>query len=161
MIQIAEIQSLPDLDLLRESIDLECKLALGQDKQGKLPKDFWPSYSAMANTDGGLILLGIQERKGGFSAIGIPNPEAIRKELADLLGNRQKVSVNLLSDKDIQIISLAGKTVVAIQVPRGTRKQRPVFINGNPLTGTFRRFHEADQEMPENEIKLLLSEQQV
>jgi len=106
MIQITDIQSLSELDLLRESIDLECKLALGQDKQGKLPKDFWPSYSAMANTDGGLILLGIQEKKGRFSAVGIPNPEAVRKELADLLGNRQKVSVNLLTDKLIQTVVL-------------------------------------------------------
>jgi ATP-dependent DNA helicase RecG len=60
---ITEITSLSDIDLLRESVDLECKLALGQDKQGKLPKDFWPSYSALANTDGGLILLGIEEKK--------------------------------------------------------------------------------------------------
>ncbi|MGJ8657933.1 MAG: RNA-binding domain-containing protein [Akkermansiaceae bacterium] len=157
---IPKITSISDIDLLRESVDLECKLALGQDGQGKLPKDFWPSYSAMANTDGGLILLGVQEKKGQFLAKGIPNPDNIRKELADLLGNGQKVSCNLLTDKQIQSLLIDDKTILIIQVPRANRKQRPVFINGNPLTGCYRRFHEADQEMPEDEVKLLLSEQQ-
>jgi predicted HTH transcriptional regulator len=157
---LSEIHSVSDIDLLRESVDLECKLALGQDGQGKLPKDFWPTYSAMANTEGGLILLGVQEKKGRFQARSIPNPGAIRKELADLLGNRQKVSVNLLSDDRVHELDIEGSRILAIEVPRATRKQRPVFINGNPLGGTYRRFHEADQEVPEDEVKLMLSEGQ-
>ncbi len=157
---LPEIQSVSDIDLLLESVDLECKLALGQDGQGKLPKEFWPTYSAMANTEGGLILLGVQEKKGRFFARNIPNPASIRKELADLLANRQKVSANLLSDDRIHELDLEGNRILAIEVPRATRKQRPVFINGNPLGGTYRRFHEADQEVPEDEVKLMLSEGQ-
>jgi ATP-dependent DNA helicase RecG len=157
---LSEIKSISDIDLLRESVDLECKLALGQDGQGKLPKDFWPTYSAMANTEGGLILLGVQEKKGHFQARNIPNPSAIRKELADLLGSRQKVSANLLSDDRVHELDLEGSRILAIEVPRATRKQRPVFINGNPLGGTYRRFHEADQEVPEDEVKLMMSEGQ-
>lgn len=146
--------------MLRESVDLECKLALGQDGKGKLPKEFWPTYSAMANTEGGLILLGVQERKGRFEARNIPNPEGIRKELADLLSNRQKVSFNLLSDAHIHELQIEGNLVIAIEVPRATRKQRPVYVNGNPLGGTYRRLHEADLEIPEDEVKLMLSEGQ-
>ena len=160
MSHFPEIRSVSDIDLLRESVDLECKLALGQDGQGKLPKDFWPTYSAMANTEGGVILLGVQEKKGHFQARTLPNPNAIRKELVDLVGNRQKVSVNLLSDDRIHEITIDGNHILIVEVPRANRKQRPVFINGNPLTGTFRRFHEADQEVPEDEVKLMLSEQQ-
>jgi predicted HTH transcriptional regulator len=158
---LSEIHSVSDIDLLRESVDLECKLALGQDGQGKLPKDFWPTYSAMTNTEGGLILLGVQQKKGHFQIRNIPNPDSIRKELADLSGNRQKVSVNLLSDDRVRELQIEGNLILAIEVPRATRKQRPVFINGNPLGGTFRRFHEADQEVPEDEVKLMLSEGQV
>src|SRR5690606_21728432 len=115
MSPLDNIASLDDLDFLRESIDLECKLALGQDGQGKLPKDLWPTYSAMANTEGGLILLGVQEKKGRFYARNIPNPGAIRKELADLLGNRQKVSVNLLSDSRIHDLTFNGDLVLAVE----------------------------------------------
>jgi len=47
------IQSLDDLLLLRESVDLEVKRAQGQNGRGELPSDFWPSYSALANTNVG------------------------------------------------------------------------------------------------------------
>jgi predicted HTH transcriptional regulator len=48
-----DIHTLEDLHLLRESHELECKLAQGQNGQSEVPKDFWPTYSAMANTHGG------------------------------------------------------------------------------------------------------------
>ena len=59
--------SLEDLALLRETVELECKLAQGQNGQGELPKDFWPTYSAMANAHGGVVLLGMREKEGVFS----------------------------------------------------------------------------------------------
>lgn len=38
--------------------------------KGGVPADFWPSYSAFANTDGGTIILGIGERSGmGLSSL--------------------------------------------------------------------------------------------
>jgi predicted HTH transcriptional regulator len=155
-----DLNHLKDLDLLRESIDIECKLAHGKDAQGQLPKDFWPTYSAMANTDGGTILLGIGQRKSRFIVEGVPNPAAVRKQLVDLLPNRNKVSANLLSDRSIQEIELEGKMVLAIHIPRAGRKDKPVYLNGNPFGGNcFRRFDEADQAMSEEEVKLLLAEQ--
>lgn len=35
-----DIQTLDDLSLLAESVELECKLAQGQDGKGEVPKDF-------------------------------------------------------------------------------------------------------------------------
>ena len=55
------INSLEDLSLLRETVEMECKLAQGQSGQGEVPKDFWPTYSAMANAHGGVVLLGVRE----------------------------------------------------------------------------------------------------
>ncbi|MFB1487831.1 MULTISPECIES: PDDEXK nuclease domain-containing protein [unclassified Thiocapsa] len=117
-----------DLELLRESIDLECKLALGHDGQSALPEDFWPTYSAFADTDGGVVILGVRERKGRFLIEGIDKVDKIRKDLFDALNNRQKVSANLLTDADMRDVSLDGRTLLIIEIPRANRKQRPLRV---------------------------------
>lgn len=48
-----QLHSLAELAQLVETVDRECKLAQGQDGKGELPRDFWPTYSAMANMQGG------------------------------------------------------------------------------------------------------------
>jgi ATP-dependent DNA helicase RecG len=50
-----ELNSLTDIAALRESVDIECKLAQGRDGKGGLPNDLWETYSAFANTAGGDI----------------------------------------------------------------------------------------------------------
>lgn len=52
----------PDvLDTLREGWDFEAKLAGGRDGRGALLDSIWETYSAMANTEGGLVLLGAKD----------------------------------------------------------------------------------------------------
>ncbi len=154
-----QISSLQDLELLRESSDLECKLAAGRDGQGELPAEFWKSYSAMANSDGGTILLGIKERKETFELHGIPQPDRVLKQLFDQAENRNKVSLNLLADDMVQMIELEGRMLLQIQVPRASRQQRPVYLNGNPLGNTYVRRHEGDYRLPDDSVKRMLAEQ--
>ncbi|MBI5938645.1 MAG: putative DNA binding domain-containing protein [Betaproteobacteria bacterium] len=154
------IQTLEDLLLLRESVALECKLAAGRDGKGALPDDFWPTYSAFANTNGGVVLLGVREKNGGFVLEGVQTPDKIRTELFNNLNNRQKVSANLLVDSDVQEFTLEGKTLLLIEIPRASRQQRPVFLTLNPLAGhTYRRFNEGDHTLPDEEVKRMLAEQ--
>ena len=158
--RMTEIHSIADLELLRESVDLECKRAGGQDGKGALPHDFWETYSAMANTDGGIVLLGLQEKKGKFIPHSLPQLDRIRKDLADLANNPRKVSINLLGNHSIRELEIDGKLLLQIEIPRATRSQRPVYLNGNPLQGnTYRRFHEADQSLGDDEVKRMLAEQ--
>lgn len=103
-----DIESIADLELLRESVDLECKLAAGRDDQGALPEDFWPTYSAFANTEGGVVVLGVREKQQQFLLEGIANVAKVRKELFDGLNNRQKVSANLLTDASVREVALQG-----------------------------------------------------
>ncbi len=153
------ITSTEDIASLKESYEVEFKLAGGKDGKGEVPKDIWKSYSAMANTEGGEIFLGIREKPVGvFSVIGIANPDKVITDLWNTL-NSAKVSVNLLSNDDISAIELDEKTVIRIRVPRASRLKKPVFINGNPMLGTFRRFNEGDHQCDTETVKRMMAEQ--
>lgn len=155
-----KIRSLDDLSHLQESVDLECKLAAGIDGTGKLPDDFWPSYSAFANTHGGLVVLGVKEKQGRFELRGVPDADRLIKELFDNLNNRQKVSVNLLSDQNVRKFALPEGNLVLIDIPAANRKQKPVYLNGNPFGGnTYRRLHEGDRRCDDEAVKRMLAEQ--
>ena len=151
--------SLEDVSAMAESVDLECKAAQGRDGQGELPDDFWKSYCAMANSDGGVIWLGIQEKpRGQFQALGLANPDKVRKALWDNLNNRKQVSLNLLSDQQIQPVSVDGKTVLRIEIPRAARQARPVHIGSNPMGGTYLRRYEGDYPADDEAVRRMMAE---
>lgn len=78
------------MDLKPEGKYIEYKAA-----KNSLPKDFWESYSAFANTEGGKVLLGITD---DLEIKGVNNPQKIQSELFTNLNNTQKVNRNLISD---------------------------------------------------------------
>ena len=153
--------TLEDLQSLRESVDMEFKKAAGVSGYGELPKDLWPSYSAMANTDGGDIYLGVEELKpsGELRPVHLPDIARLKQDIFNLANNRQKVSVNLLDDSDVREMQIAGCAVLRIHVPRATRQQRPVYVGENPLRGTYVRRNEGDFTCDEVSIKRMLAEQ--
>ncbi|NCC35770.1 MAG: ATP-binding protein, partial [Chloroflexia bacterium] len=69
-----------------EGDDLEFKSA-----QGGLPKSLWETYSAMANSHGGVILLGVEDN-GRVS--GVREPKKLKKAFWDTVNNRGKVNLN-------------------------------------------------------------------
>lgn len=108
-----------NIDELREDIDTEVKLAAGRDGKGALPSDFWETYSAFANTDGGVILLGVSEKEDGvFEVVGVEEPDRVVQPLWNLLNNPQKVSRNLLTDASVKRYPTgSGRWVIEIEVP--------------------------------------------
>lgn len=103
--------SLTELEQLAESCDLEAKKAAGRDGRGELPGSFFESYSAMANTDGGIILLGVEEDPSGhLVAHGIAEITRVQKALWDGLNNPQRVSFNLLSNSDVEVLDVEGRS---------------------------------------------------
>ncbi|MEN9308863.1 MAG: hypothetical protein RL173_2795 [Fibrobacterota bacterium] len=144
---------------LRESVELEAKLALGPDGKGAIPRDFWPTYSAFANTHGGVILLGVRESRGSFSVEGVPDIEKMRTDLFSLLNSRDKVSVNLLRDEDVREIELDGKSLLQVTIPAAGRKNKPVHLHGNPFGNTYRRLHDGDRRCDDETVRRLIAEQ--
>ena len=142
-----------DVVNLREDVDIECKEA-----HGGVPKDLWETYSSFANTNGGTIYLGMKENKGKFNISGV-DPAKRLKEFWDTINNTQKISINLLNDTNITTIEIDGKTIIKIEIPRADRRQKPVYINGNPYRGTYRRNYEGDYKCNEEEVKRMIADQ--
>ncbi|MBM6942108.1 MULTISPECIES: RNA-binding domain-containing protein [Collinsella] len=127
------------LSVWRENNRLEFKSA-----RGGLPRSLWETYSAFANTNGGLIVLGVDETSEGPKVTGVADAAALVQDLWNGLNNQQKVSANLLLDSDIIIQQVDGAEIVAVKVPRADRTQRPVYINNNMSAGAYRRNGEGD-----------------
>jgi ATP-dependent DNA helicase RecG len=148
-------RSINPIDILEkldwhENNDLEFKSA-----KGGVPKSVWETYSAMANTHGGVILLGV-ENDGTVS--GVIDPDRLKKSFWDTINNRGKVSVNLLVEVDVAEVEHEQGVILAIRVPQAGRYQRPVFLEKNPLTGTYRRNFEGDYHCTEQEVSRMLSD---
>ncbi|EMD9037360.1 putative DNA binding domain-containing protein [Salmonella enterica] len=153
------VSDLLDLQTLSESVELAFKLAQGANGKGKLPEDFWRTYSAMANTRGGYVVLGVREKKGNFIVEGIGDIATVMKQLFDIANNKKKVNVNLLTDQSVQVINLDNKAVIVIEIPIARREQKPVYLNNQPMTETYIRRHEGDCHCSEEQIKRMLAEQ--
>jgi len=157
-----------DLDSLLssegEDYDFEVKAAQGAEGQGEVPHALWESYSAMANTQGGTIILGVEEQKdGSYAVLGLKKPNKVRKEfwdsiIWDSINNRRVVSANLLSDAQVLVFEHEGKSLLRVEVPRADRAQRPVYVGPNPLTGTYRRNYEGDYKCDEETARRMLAE---
>lgn len=137
-----------DITQFRENNRYEAKLA-----KGGLPKSIWETYSAFANTDGGLILLGVKENADhSFKIEGVDNPELLIKTFWDTVNNQNKVSINLLLNKHVYTKEIEGKSVIFIEVPRAERQFRPVFIDKDVFSGTYHRNGEGDYHCTKEEI---------
>ncbi len=132
---------------MKESITFESKKC-----QNKLPKSFWETYSSFANTQGGTVVLGFEDKGEGLRLLGVECPEAVVKELWDLLHNRNKVSANLLTEDNVRIEDYEGLKYIVVDVPRADRHQRPVYINDDVDSGTYRRNSEGDYHCSVPEI---------
>jgi len=136
-----------------ERINFETKKA-----EKSIPKSIWETYSAFANTIGGYILLGISEEKEGklcYTTTGIKEPEKLKKELFDTL-NSDKVSTNILTDDDVEVVKYEDRFILSIHVPQADYRQRPIYINGNLNKGTYKRNHEGDYHCTEEEVKAMI-----
>ena len=144
------------LEQYRENNRIEAKKALGG-----LPKSIWETYSAFANTYGGIILLGVEEMPDkSFHAIDLPDPDKLIKEFWNIANNPNKTSVNVLSSKDVFVQEIEGNHIVVINVPRAERSYRPVYVDGNPLC-TYRRNGEGDYRCTKEEYQAMVRDASV
>ena len=136
----------------RENNRIEAKKALGG-----LPRSIWETYSAFANTLGGVILFGVEEYADkSLHPVNLPDPEGMVRDFWNAINNPSKASINILTDRNVQIVEIEGNRIIEITVPRAERGVKPVYIDGNPLTGSYRRNGEGDYRCTREEVQAML-----
>lgn len=98
--------------------------------KGGVPADFWPSYSAFANTDGGTVILGVREKDGKREVEGLPDVEKTVADIWNAVNNAEKISANVLFNESVYPVEVDGKWLVVVEVPRAERTVRPVYVGG-------------------------------
>lgn len=143
---------LQSVETYREGNRFEAKAA-----QGGLPKSTWETYSAFANSDGGVIVLGLKELADRrLVPVGLADPERREKEFWDALNGGKIVSSNILTSNDVRIETIDDVRVLVISVPRAQRADKPVHVKDNPFTGSFRRNGEGDYRCSRDEVKAMI-----
>lgn len=131
----------------KESSNIEFKKS-----STKLSKDIWETYSAFANTNGGYIVLGIEEASPHtFTAIGVSNPQKMIDDLYNTAANKDKVSKNLLNNKSVVEQKYGDKTVIIIEIEELPINQKPLYLNKN-LSQTYIRKNSGDYLASSEEI---------
>ena len=143
------------LNKYKENTRIEAKQATGG-----LPQSIWETYSAFANTSGGVILLGVAENKKDkrLYPVDLPDPNRLVAQFWDGINDKRNVSANLLKKDDVTVEKVDGKEIVVICVRKAKRCERPIYIGNNPKTGSYYRSGEADLRFTPEQVEKLLQE---
>lgn len=80
----------------------------------------------------------------------------VLKELWAGLNDRGRVSANVLCVDSLAVIGIDHTQIIHIHVPKAPPALSPVYINGNPMTGSYHRVGDADvRQSPEKVAKLM------
>ena len=138
-----------NLQQYRENNRIEAKEALGG-----LPESLWETYSAFANAEGGVILLGVKEMPDkSLQALDLLDPQWLIDDFWAILRDPGQVSENILTEEDVVVHRVDGKQIIAITVPKS---DRPIYIGGDPWRGTYRRSGEGDCRCSREEVAAML-----
>jgi len=144
---------LDNLQKYRENSRIEAKQALGG-----LPESLWETYSAFANAEGGVILLGVEELEDkSLHALDILDTDWMLEDFYAILRDPRRVSANILSDENVQVHEIDGKHIIAIFIPKAAPELRPVYIDGDVYHGSYVRIGEADIRLEREEIDNMLA----
>ncbi|TAD90505.1 MAG: AAA family ATPase [Bacteroidetes bacterium] len=141
-----------------ESTQLEYKSA-----KGGFPDSFWETYSAFANTEGGIIILGVREKDYRLYVDGLSEQQMqqYRRNFFDTSHNRNKISHNLLNDDDVKVLPIPeqeGAYLLAFQVPRARPEQMPVYKGADMFTGTFKRNDAGDYRCDRDAVRRMVGD---
>lgn len=126
--------------------DVEVKRA-----SGGLPRGVAETMSAFANSRGGIIILGLDER-AGFAAVGVSDPVALRDELAGVARAQLTPALAPIIDT----VPFEGVILMLAEIEALPSAQRPCYVTTRGLyNGAFVQVGDGDQRLTPYEIDRL------
>lgn len=133
-----------------EWTDFECKKA-----QSHVPKNAYSTVSAFANTQGGWLLFGVSEDAGQLRITGIDPNDFDRMQDAFLTTLRSGQKFNHIVHSEPCVYELENKRILAFHIPELNRRQKPLYLNGNPWDAYIRR-GARDEKITDSELQRFL-----
>lgn len=135
----------------REDSRIEAKQATGG-----LPESIWETYSAFANAEGGVILLGVAEAPDKtLYAMDLQDPQWLLEDFWRGIQDPNLVSVNILKPEHVREHLVDGKRIIAITVPAVPASLGPVYIFQDERWTAFRRRGEGDFRCTQEELEAM------
>ena len=140
------------LDKLRrlggEPANVEVKTAAGG-----LPRSVVETVSAFSNTNGGLIVLGVDEGKE-FTPVQLPDPAKLRDDLVSAVSDQLVPPVR----PSAQLVEVDSAVLVVTEIAPLSSDQRPCYVASRGIaTGSFVRTGDGDRRMTQAEIGLAIA----
>ena len=115
--------------------------------KGGVPEKLYDIFSSFSNTDGGIILFGIDE-KAGYKVCGIQNPDELEKKVVEQANEMEPVVRPLISFCEYE-----GKIVASAEIAEMDSVSKPCYYSGKGKSkGSYIRIGDADLPMTEYEI---------
>ncbi|ETR67945.1 MAG: AAA domain-containing protein, partial [Candidatus Magnetoglobus multicellularis str. Araruama] len=128
--------------------DFECK----KSQQG-VSQDAYRTVSAFANTCGGYLIFGVQERNERLEIVGVQKSDKVQNDFLSALrtGDRLNHIIHVKEDR----FDIDGKTVLVFYIPESRRSEKPVYLKGDIRLSYIRR-GAGDEKCTQSEIERFL-----
>lgn len=136
-----------------ETICIEAKTA----NHGK-PEKYYDTVSSFANTMGGTILFGVEEKKTKSKTIFIPVGVYDVNDLQKNITNLCSTDFEPIIRPKISIVDIDGKNIVTVEIDMINQRNKPCYYKPKGLhNGSYIRVGDRDDHMTEYEIYKCIS----
>lgn len=120
-----------------------------------LPQSIYRTISSFANTNGGVIALGIKQEKNRIIKQGVKKPQKLVDDLVSTVSEK----FNFCPIIKPQIIKEKTKHFVVIQIEEALRYEKPIFIkDAGSLKGGYKRVGSVDIRLTDKDLQKFYQE---
>lgn len=123
------------------------------------PQDALTTISAFANTEGGLLVLGVSDDQNReYKITGVQSPEKIIDSLFNMMNNPQRINRNVIPQDNVRTHTIFDdgqeKKVIVISIDKENYRNKPIYLKNNMNLAYYRQGSN-DYQCPVEMIKAM------